>query len=85
MVPLEVCLERLEQLRRHLKGHGSCISIHISLILLHEIKFGDEPGHVLAQGLAGRLLLLSDTAVQADGYLRAEVSFFFRHSDRPLF
>ena len=47
-------------------------------------KICDELGHVLAQGLAGRLLLLSDTAVQADGYLRTEVSFFFRHGDSPF-
>ena len=51
---------------------------------LHTIKFGDEVGHVLAQGLAGRLLLLPNTAVQADGYLRTEVSFFFRHGDSPF-
>ena len=54
----------------------------VSLTVLEKIC--DELGHVLAQGLAGRLLLLSDTAVQADGYLRTEVSFFFRHGDSPF-
>ena len=84
VVPLEIGFELLEQLHRHLEGNCFHIMIHVLISLFHLEKICDELGHVLAQGLAGRLLLLSDTAVQADGYLRTEVSFFFRHGDSPF-
>lgn len=50
-LPLEVVLELIEQLGGHLEGYGSLILFHSGFTLLI-IKCGDEPRHVLAQGLA---------------------------------
>ena len=60
VVPLEIGFELLKQLHRHLEGDCFRIKIHVLVPLFHLIKFYDELGHVLAQGLAGRLLLLSE-------------------------
>ena len=76
---LQVLLEPLEQVLRHLKGYRSLIPFHRRFSLLRLVEFCDNPCHVLAQGLAGRLLMLPEAGMKFNWDGSAEVFHILCH------
>ena len=73
MMSIQINLELLEQVCRHLECNGSGFCTAHPLFHLCLIKCCDQPSHVFAQALPGLFLMFPDLSVQVYRDLRTQI------------
>lgn len=66
VILFQIRLELFEQICRDLECHGSLVICHIgSSSFFVFVELSDQPGHVLAEGLAGSFLIFTNLCMQS--------------------